>query len=78
MYCYENIGALKMITLKLNAALNGLKVGEQITLETDKDGVIIDNFWFRRLQDSERDNCVEIVNNKQLVKVEKTTTKGTK
>lgn len=67
-----------MITLKLNAALNGLKVGEQITLETDKDGVIIDNFWFRRLQDSERDNCVEIVNNKQLVKVEKTTTKGTK
>ena len=78
MYCYENIGALKMITLKLNAALNGLKVGEQITLETDKDGVIIDNFWFRRLQDSERDNCVEIVNNKQLVKVEKPTTKGTK
>jgi len=78
LYCYENIGALKMITLKLNAALNGLKVGEQITLETDKDGVIIDNFWFRRLQDSERDNCVEIVNNKQLVKVEKTTTKGTK
>ncbi len=63
-----------MITLKVNVALNGKKPGDIIKLDTDKDGVILDGFWFRRLQDSARDNCVELVQEKQV----KTTTKRDK
>lgn len=51
-----------MIHLKLNVPLQGHKVGDVLTLATDSDGIILDEFWFRRLQDSRIDNCVEIIN----------------
>ncbi len=60
-----------MITLKVNIALHGKKAGDLITLETDSENNILDNFWAARLKDSERDNCVEVI-------LPKTSTKGDK
>lgn len=50
-----------MITLKINIAMNGHKIGDKISLETDVDGNIINSFWARRLADAAIDNCVEVV-----------------
>jgi hypothetical protein len=50
-----------MITLKINIAMNGHKIGDKINLQTDIDGNIIDSFWSRRLADAKIDNCVEVV-----------------
>lgn len=57
-----------MITLKINIALNGYKVGDKLSLETDADGNIIDRFWSRRLKDSEIDGCVEVMQSKEAKK----------
>ena len=52
---------MKKISLKLNADLKGKKAGSIVTIEIDRDKVIIDPYWRRRLKDAEIDNCVEIV-----------------
>lgn len=52
---------MKKISLKLNADLKGKKAGSIVTVEIDRDKVIIDPYWRRRLKDAEIDNCVEIV-----------------
>lgn len=49
-----------MITLEINVAMNGYKVGDKIKLETDKQGNILDIFWARRLKDAKQDNCVKV------------------
>lgn len=41
--------------------MNGHKIGDKISLETDVDGNIINSFWARRLADAAIDNCVEVV-----------------
>jgi len=66
--------SLKMsekIKLKLNMDLGtnpNHKKGKVVTLDSS-DGIPIDRFWRRRLQDSLIDNCVEVV-------VEKSTKRG--
>ena len=57
-----------MIELKVNIALGGKKAGDIIQLETDSDNNIIDSFWAKRLKDSVRDNCVEVVPPKTITK----------
>ena len=52
---------MKKITLKIEKPLLGKAVGEQVSLDVDRDGIIIDRYWRRRLQDSELDKCVSIV-----------------
>jgi len=55
-----------MITLKINIAMNGYKIGDKLKLETDIDGCILDSFWARRLKDSKIDGCVEVVQPKEV------------
>jgi len=50
-----------MIKLKLNIDIQQHKAGTILSLKTDNKGIIVDNFWYRRLKDSATDNCVEIV-----------------
>lgn len=52
---------MKKVNLKLNVDLNGKKAGSIVTVKIDRDKVIIDPYWRRRLKDAEIDNCVEVV-----------------
>lgn len=55
---------MKKITLEIKKPLAGKLPGSTIVLDCDRDGVIIDRYWRRRLQDSEIDDCVKILKNK--------------
>ena len=35
--------------------------GHELEVEIDDNGIFVDNFWRRRLQDSQIDNCIELV-----------------
>lgn len=60
---------MKTITLKIEKPLLDKAVGDTITLDCDRDGVIIDRYWRRRLQDSELDKCVTILKQKKGAKL---------
>lgn len=63
-----------MITLQVNIAMNGYKVGDKIKLKTDSNGIILDTFWRNRLKDASQDGCVEIFqidNNQDDKKIKK-------
>ena len=49
-----------LIKVKLNADIGGSKAGDIIELKTDKNGNIRDNYWARRMQESELDGSMEI------------------
>lgn len=65
---------LKKVTLKLNVDLKELPKGSVFDLSVDRDGVIIDRYWRKRVQDSKIDNCVSVIQPKKQNK-EKSTTK---
>jgi hypothetical protein len=60
-----------VIKLQVNIPMLGKDKGDIITLET-KGGVIIDQFWRNRLNDSPIDNCVTIVKSKEEKVVKET------
>lgn len=62
---------MKKISLKLNTSLKDKKVGSIVTVEVDRDKVIIDPYWRRRLKDAEIDNCVEVVKKENKEKGDK-------
>ena len=47
--------------MRVNIAAIGRHVGEVLTLDVDRAGVIKDRFWRERLAESKIDGCVEIV-----------------
>jgi hypothetical protein len=59
------------IKIKLNADLRGFLKGKELVIDTDKAGNPLDAFWRGRLKDSAIDNCIEIVENKQVTKVKR-------
>lgn len=52
---------MNKIKLKLNRSLNGISAGTEIKINASRSGIPIDIFWRKRLRDSKRDNCVEVV-----------------
>ncbi len=52
---------LKKVTLKLNVDLKELPKGSVFDLSVDRDGVIVDRYWRKRVQDSKIDNCVSVI-----------------
>jgi len=51
----------KTIAIKLNVDLRGKKAGDTVTCEVDRDGVIVDQYWRRRVAEAEIDKCVTVV-----------------
>lgn len=47
--------------LRLNAPLGGLFVGATVRVEVDKNNVVTDQYWRRRVKDALTDNCVVFV-----------------
>lgn len=67
---------LKKITLKLNVGLKELPKGSVFDVSVDRDGVIVDRYWRKRLQDSKIDNCVSVIETQpKKSSKEKSTTK---
>jgi hypothetical protein len=62
-------------TLKLNRKLSTpygvMERGKKIKVETDRSGLPLDLFWRKRLKDSEIDDCVSLVEEKQHKKKKK-------
>lgn len=56
---------MKIRKLKVNVAMGGAKAGDVLNLRCDDDGVPLETFWRRRVQDSAIDNCVEFVPDEQ-------------
>lgn len=52
------------ILLRLNVALLGHPAGSTIEIPAKEDGSPAELFWRRRLRDSARDGCVEVVSPK--------------
>ena len=51
--------------LKINAPINGHKIGDIVSVHVDCDGQCSDRYWRRRLKDAKIDNCVEFVQEEQ-------------
>jgi len=53
----------KKIKIKNNSSivLEKLKPGNEKTIEVDRNGIPLENFWRRRLKDSKIDGCIEII-----------------
>lgn len=52
---------MKIRQLKLNAKLLGNEAGSVIKVKCDDNGVPLESFWRKRVEDSKTDNCVEFV-----------------
>ena len=48
------------ITVKVHR-VSGFEAGQEILIEVDSEGIPLDRFWRRRLRDSKRDQCCEVV-----------------
>lgn len=58
--------------LRVNTPLRGIKPGSEIKVKA-RNGILIDQYWRRRLVDSGIDNCVTLV--KKPVSAKKTSSK---
>lgn len=67
---HSNEGEM-MIKLKLLKNILHHKAGEIISVDSDNEGNLKDNFWARRLKDSEVDGCVEVVQESTVAKSHK-------
>lgn len=50
--------------IKLNVDLLKHKAGTTITIK-DVDGIPVDQYWYRRLKDAKKDNCIEVISGSQ-------------
>ena len=64
---YEN----KIIDVKLNKDLRGLKAGTTIGIKTDKNGTPLERYWRDRMKDARTDNCIVVVKKKAKLKGKK-------
>lgn len=49
------------LKIKINHGIAGYNSGDTVEVDTKEDGSPADRFWRRRLRDSERDDCCEVV-----------------
>jgi len=47
--------------IKLNTNLGEFKKGLVLNIKVDKDNIPIDKYWRARLKDSQKDNCIEVL-----------------
>ncbi len=52
---------MNKVELKVNRSMNGVHAGSVIKIEVSRGGIPIDPFWRKRVRDSKRDNCVEVI-----------------
>ena len=52
-------------TLLIKANIGGKNKGDLISIEVDREGTPINRYWRDRVKDSEIDNCVEFVDEKE-------------
>lgn len=64
---YEN----KIIDVRLNKDLRGMKAGTTIGIKTDKHGTPLERYWRDRMKDAPIDNCIEVVKVKKKTKGKK-------
>jgi len=51
--------------IKLNVSLKGYAKDSIIDIDADTKGNPIDLYWARRLEDSQIDNCIEVITDKK-------------
>ena len=54
--------------LKLNAPLRGYPAGTEVKIKVDSQGTPVERYWRDRLNDAEKDKCVEFVGKKTSTK----------
>jgi hypothetical protein len=57
--------ALRKKVLRLNVPLKGFSKGAAVLVVVDQNGVVLDQYWRRRVKDATTDNCVQFVNPKK-------------
>ena len=45
-----------------------LKAGDEVIIVCDNDDLPLDNFWRNRIKDSAIDNCLEVINEGEIIK----------
>ncbi len=55
---------MKTIKIKVNGEIPGYAKGGTFVVETDDEGIPLEQLWRRRLKDAETDNCCEVVASK--------------
>jgi len=53
-----------MIYVKLKTVIKKHPSGQVLRLPTDDTGVVLDQFWRRRVKDSDTDGCLEVLKKK--------------
>ena len=59
---------MKTIEIKLNQDLGNYKKNQIIRCEIDNTGIIKNNYWRKRLRDSQTDNCCEIIKKNKMTR----------
>lgn len=55
---------MSTIKIKINHGIAGYNPGDTVDIDVKADGSPVLRYWRRRLKDSQRDNCIEIVEQK--------------
>ncbi len=63
---------MRKVKLKVNVDIGDKKAGDVLILDADKNGIILDPFWRRRLSDSSIDGCVSLVGESKKPKEKET------
>lgn len=50
-----------MANIRINKTFGPYKEGQVVRVDTDADGVPLEAYWRRRLQDAQTDGCCEMV-----------------
>lgn len=50
----------KKVEFIVNADIHGIKAGQTITLDVDKNGTPLDRVWRRRFKDAKIDGCITL------------------
>lgn len=66
---YENKAMTKyQKKILINTPLKDHKVGDIVTIDTDKDGTPLSRYWRDRVKDAQIDNCIEFIQEKSRSK----------
>ena len=63
---------MKKVQYTVNVPMHGMKAGQKIMLDVDKNGTPLDRNWRRRLKDAKIDGCItKTVQTKQKTHTDK-------
>jgi len=57
--------------IKINLPVHGLRAGDEVRIQTDREGTPLEQKWRNRFKDVSVDNCISVLSDKPPIKKKK-------